>query len=120
MNKTLSHRRPEPAVYSRHGWLPRSSDGLRYRLGVASRALAAIVGGYVLAALAAAVIAAYLPATRVEAALTGTLASFPVYAAAVMGVFAARSAARAWAGLLLSGALLGAALLIHLHAGANP
>lgn len=119
MNTPLRHRRPEPAVSSRHGWLPMGSTALRYRLGVASRALAAILGGYVVAALGAAVIAAYLPATRVEAALTGMLASFGMYVAAVMWAFAARSAAWAWAGLLLPGALLGAALLIHLHAGAN-
>jgi hypothetical protein len=36
-----------------------------------------------------------------QAVLTGMLASFAIYAAAVIWVFAARSAGRAWAGLLV-------------------
>ncbi len=96
---------------TRHRWLPRGSAGLQYRLGVASRAVAAIAGGYLLAALAAAVLALTLPTSRAEAAVTGTLVSFLVYAVAVMWVFAARSAARAWLGLALPSAVLGLALL---------
>lgn len=95
----------------RHGWLSHGSEGLRYRLAVASRALAAIGGGYVVGALAAAVLALWLPLSRVEATLTGTLASFVVYVCAVMWVFAARSAWRAWLGLALPAALLGVLLL---------
>jgi len=64
----------------------------------------------------AAVLALYLPVSRPEAVLTGTLASFLVYAVAVMWVFAARSAARAWMGLLIPGAALGALLLVHGYA----
>ena len=96
---------------TRQRWLPRGSAGLQYRLGVASRAVAAIAGGYLLAALAAAVLALGLPTSRAEAAVTGTLVSFLVYAVAVMWVFAARSAARAWLGLALPAAGLGLALL---------
>ncbi|MDO9401546.1 MAG: DUF3649 domain-containing protein [Polaromonas sp.] len=77
--------------------------GVRHRLGVASRALAAILGGYGVAALSAAALAVCLPfasgMARSEAALTGTLASFIVFALAVMWVFAARTAVRAWSGL---------------------
>lgn len=91
------------------------SAGLRYRLGVASRAVAAIAGGYGVAALCAAALALSLPAAfgmaRSEAAMTGTLASFLVFAVAVMWVFAARSAWRAWIGLVIAAAPLGALLL---------
>jgi len=96
---------------TRHRWLPRGSAGLHYRLGVASRALAAIGGGYGVGALAAAVLALALPASRAEAAVTGTLVSFLVYAVAVMWVFAARSAGRAWLGLVLPALVLGLVLL---------
>lgn len=72
---------------------------LRYRLAVASRAVAAIAGGYVLSALGAMAMALWLPLARAEAVITGTLASFAVYTCAVMWVFAARDAWRAWAGL---------------------
>jgi hypothetical protein len=86
----------------------------RYRLAVASRALAAIGGGYLLAAAATTVLSLILPLSRSEAVVTATLLSFLVYAGAVIGVFAARNAWRAWAGiaiptviLALAGAVLG-------------
>lgn len=82
------------------------SSAWRYRLGIAARALAAIGGGYVLAALASVALALWLPLSRAEAVTWGTLASFTVYTGAVMWVFAARSAVRAWLGLLMPLALL--------------
>ena len=57
---------------------------IRHRLAVASRAVAAIGGGYAVAALSAAAIALWWPASRAEAALGGTLASFLVFAGAVV------------------------------------
>jgi hypothetical protein len=92
---------------TRHRWLPAGGEGLRHRLGVASRAAAALFGGYAVAALASAALALWLPGPRSEAAMAGTLASFAVYAAAAMGCFAVRSAARAWWGLAAAAALLG-------------
>jgi hypothetical protein len=90
--------------------------GFRYRLGVASRAVAAIFGGYSVAALSAAVLALCLPAAfgmaRSEAAMTGTLASFAIFAFAVMWVFAARTALRAWSGLVIVAAPLAVLLLL--------
>lgn len=68
---------------------------------LASRIVAALVGGYALAALAS-VAAVALPISRSEAVLTGMLASFAVYAGAVVWVFAVRSAWRAWGGLLVA------------------
>ncbi|CAG9168497.1 DUF3649 domain-containing protein [Cupriavidus respiraculi] len=86
-----------------------SSSLLRYRLAVASRAVAAIGGGYVLAAAATTVLSLVLPLSRSEAVVTATLLSFLVYAGAVIWVFAARSAWRAWIGIALPAAALGLA-----------
>lgn len=81
------------------------------RLGIASRAIAAILGGYALAALASVALALTLPAAfgvpRAEAVTWGMLLSFAVYAAAAMWAFAASNAMRAWAGLALAALLLG-------------
>ncbi|MFT3690960.1 DUF3649 domain-containing protein [Paenirhodobacter sp.] len=69
---------------------------------VASRIVAALFGGYALAALTS-VAALALPMRGTEAVFTGMLLSFLVYAGAVVWVFAVRSARRAWAGLALAG-----------------
>ncbi|WPB59467.1 iron transporter [Xylophilus sp. GOD-11R] len=100
--------------------MPVGSEGLRYRGGVAVRALAAILGGYGLSALAAAVIAIALPAVRLEAAVAATMLAFVVYPCAVMWVFAARSAARALLGLALPSAVLGAIVAANQYLGATP
>ncbi|WP_073102179.1 DUF3649 domain-containing protein [Pollutimonas bauzanensis] len=68
---------------------------------LASRLVAAVLGGYALAALSS-VAALALPIDRSQAVLTGMLLSFLVYALAVVWVFAARSAARAWAGMAIA------------------
>jgi hypothetical protein len=106
--------------YSRHGWLPRGNAALMYRLGVASRAVAAIGGGYVLSALVATVSAIYFPAPRAEAAIFGMLVSFLIYTMAVMWVFAVRTAWRAWLGLLLPSIPLAMAVLFHLYVRSAP
>ena len=84
---------------------------LRYRLAVASRALAAIVGGYALAGVATALLAVLLPMPRAEAVITATLLSFIIFCCAVLWVFAARNAWRAWAGIVVPGVVLGLGLL---------
>lgn len=66
-----------------------------------SRIVAALFGGYALAALTS-VAAVALPMNRTEAVFTGMLLSFVVYALAVIWVFAVRSAWRAWAGLAVA------------------
>ncbi|WP_233238248.1 DUF3649 domain-containing protein [Bordetella sp. LUAb4] len=83
-----------------------------------SRIVAAIVGGYGLAALFSVAVLA-LPMTRPQAVLTGQLASFALYAGAVVWVFAVRSAWRAWVGLLVVAAplLLAASLVTRGGAG---
>ncbi|MGO4332982.1 DUF3649 domain-containing protein [Cupriavidus sp. 2TAF22] len=82
----------------------------RYRLDVASRVVAAIGGGYVLAALATGLLAVVLPMPPSEAVTTATLLSFSLYACAVLWVFAAGSALRAWAGLAIPAAVMAAVL----------
>ncbi|MBU4612408.1 DUF3649 domain-containing protein [Achromobacter sp. GG226] len=72
---------------------------------LASRIVAAVFGGYALAALTS-VAAVSLPLSASEAVLTGMLTSFLVYTGAVIWVFAVRSARRAWAGLALAAAPL--------------
>jgi len=85
-------------------------EPLRYRLGVASRSVAAIVGGYLLAALSTMLLSVCLPMERVEAVMTATLLSFAIYTCAVLWVFATGSARRAWLGLLIPCAVMAAIL----------
>lgn len=83
-----------------------------------SRIVAAIFGGYGLAALASVAVLA-LPISKVQGVLTGMQLSFAVYAGAVVWVFAVRSAWRAWAGLLIAAVpLLVAAVSVWRAAGA--
>ncbi|HWK70085.1 MAG TPA: DUF3649 domain-containing protein [Burkholderiaceae bacterium] len=86
---------------------------LSHRLGVASRAAAAILGGYALAAACTALLAVALPIKRSDAVLTATLLSFTVYACAALWAFAARSALHAWLGIALPAALCGTGLLMY-------
>jgi hypothetical protein len=65
-----------------------------------SRIVAALFGGYALAALSSVAVLA-LPMSKPQAVLTGMLASFAIYAGAVIWVFAVRSALKAWAGLII-------------------
>jgi hypothetical protein len=98
---------------------PSLTPAARHRWMVASRALAAIAGGYALAALSAAALAVFLPLSSADATLAGTMLSFLVYACAVIWVFAARNARRAWLGLILPMALLGLALWLKHVTGAS-
>ncbi len=66
-----------------------------------SRIIAALFGGYALAALGSVAVLA-LPASKPQAVLSGMLLSFIIYTCAVIWVFAVRSAWRAWAGLVLA------------------
>jgi hypothetical protein len=75
------------------------STGLRYRAAVASRALAAIGGGYLLAWLCTRALALGLPMAPVDNVVTATLAGLVIYPCAVMWTFATASATRAWLGL---------------------
>jgi len=72
---------------------------------IASRVLAAAVGGYFLASVLPVPLVALWPMARVDAVLAAMAASFVVYTAAVMWAFAARSASVAWVGLAIALAL---------------
>lgn len=68
-------------------------------LGVLSRSLAAIVGGYALAATCAMFFAVALPIARAQAVLTGMLVAIVLCACAALWAFATRTALRAWIGV---------------------
>jgi predicted membrane channel-forming protein YqfA (hemolysin III family) len=88
------------------------SPGWRYRAAVASRALAALGGGYLLAAAVAAACAVYLPLQRAEATIIGVMFAFIVYACSFMAAFVCRSAWHAWTWILGPALLLGSAVLL--------
>lgn len=74
-------------------------------LGVLSRTLAAIFGGYALAATCSMFFAAALPIARGQAVLTGMLVAIVLCACAALWAFATRTALRAWVGILIPTAL---------------
>lgn len=83
----------------------KTSLPVSYRLAVTSRVLAAVVGGYLMASLAAICLALWLPTSRVDAVVTAMMSSFVFYLLAVLWCFACRTAWRAWAGVMLPSAL---------------
>ncbi len=78
-----------------------------YRLAVASRSLAALLGGYLLASTASFCVAVSLPVAPVDATLIGLMLSFVFYVLAFIGCFACRDAWRAWLGVLIPSLVLG-------------
>lgn len=77
-----------------------------WRIGpLVSRIVAALFGSYGLATLFSLAVLA-LPISKPQAVLTGQLASFAIYAGAVIWVFAVRRASTAWIGLLIAAAIL--------------
>lgn len=94
--------------------------GVRHRFGVAGRALAAIVGGYALAAAFTAAVALAMRASpKEEAIYLATIPSFLLWAGAVVWSFAARTALRAWLGVVLPAVACGAVFL-YLKNGGSP
>lgn len=78
------------------------------RAALISRILAAIAGGYALAYALAACVSLILPMARSEAVLTASMLSFAVYTAAVIWAFSAKTAKRAWIGVLAPAAICAA------------
>jgi hypothetical protein len=90
-----------------------------YRLGVLSRTLAAAAGGYALMIAFDAALTFLLPIGRRTAFLYSVQAGFLVYTLAIIWAFAARTASRAWLGLLVAMAPLALiAGLFHLRLAA--
>jgi hypothetical protein len=77
-----------------------------YRLAVTSRVLAAVLGGYIVAALASVSLTLWVPMARADAVVTGMMTSFLAYLGAVIWCFACRSAGRAWLGLIVPSLVL--------------
>lgn len=71
------------------------------RWHIASRVLAALVGGYAVAYAVTAFLAVYLPLARPDRVVFSSLASFAIWTLVVIYVFAARSTTRVW--LVLTG-----------------
>lgn len=93
----------------------------RYRFAVASRALAAVGGGYALACATAAGVGLALArsgSSRVDAVMWATMLAFLAHAIAALWAFGCASAGRAWLGIALPAALLGALALGLRGAGA--
>ncbi|WP_217494451.1 DUF3649 domain-containing protein [Nibricoccus aquaticus] len=82
------------------------------RWAIASRALAAVLGGYALAAGVNVALALALKNSgpREDVILLATMPAFLVWAGAVVWVFAARTAWRAWAGVAIPSAVIAAAV----------
>ena len=70
---------------------------------VFSRVIAALVGGYLLANVAAVALSYLLPGSKSDGVMVAVFVSFFIYVAAVIWVFSARTAWIAWFGLLISG-----------------
>lgn len=81
---------------------------LSYRLAVTSRCLAAVLGGYMLAAMASVCVTLLAPMPKAEAVISGMMLSFLFYLVAFLWCFACRSAWHAWWGVLLPSLVLGA------------
>ena len=82
----------------------KTSLPVAYRLAVTSRVLAAVVGGYLMASLAAICLALWMPTSRADAVITRMMSSFVFYLLAVLWCFACRTAWRAWFGVMLPSA----------------
>jgi hypothetical protein len=91
---------------------PRAVVAPAYRAGVAARVIAAIGGGYLLAALSTRALALGLPLSPVDSVVAATLTGLVVYPCAIMWCFAAASATRAWLGLAGASALVTIVLLV--------
>jgi len=95
----------------------------RYRLGVASRVLAAAAGGYALMSAVVVLLALPLswwwPMARGQAVMITTYIGFLLFVPVVLWVFHTRSAARAWGWLLLWTALTSLACWWLLKGGAT-
>ncbi|QFU23800.1 hypothetical protein FM038_017590 [Shewanella eurypsychrophilus] len=78
-----------------------------------SRVLAAILGGYLVAASACGFIAILLPLPTVDATLVATMLSFAVYASSAIRTFSLQSPVRAWLeSLVLSASLYSATVMM--------
>lgn len=97
MNSKRAYALAVPALMKISGFRT-LSDAARYRWAVLSRVLAATVGGFMIAGLSVPVITGLLPGPNELATYGAMLLSFTVWLIAVLWVFTASNATRAWAG----------------------
>ncbi|PRB84682.1 iron transporter [Pseudomonas sp. MYb185] len=81
------------------------TDTARYRWRVASRVLAAVVGGYALTSAVTVLLALLWPLPKAEAVLASSMLSFALYAGVLVWIFAARRLRVVWLGLILATAV---------------
>ncbi|HEY0285713.1 MAG TPA: DUF3649 domain-containing protein [Pseudomonas sp.] len=86
----------------------RGEVSLGWRFAVASRVLAAALGGYLVAALFSVCLAQWLPFSRAESVVLAMTVSFVAWLLVVLWCFACRSAWRAWLGVLMPAAVFAA------------
>lgn len=68
---------------------------------VTCRVLIALVGGYLLSALSAVLIATHLPGDKINSIITGLMCTFIIYTVTVIFVFATKTTLRAGIGVLV-------------------
>ena len=81
------------------------TDTARYRWRVASRVLAAVVGGYALTSAVTVLLALLWPLPKAEAVLASSMLSFALYVGMLVWIFAARRLWVVWLGLILATAV---------------
>lgn len=84
---------------------PLSLPAARYRWAVASRVVAAVVGGYALTSAATVLLALLWPLPQAEAVLAASMLSFLLYAGVIVWIFAVKRLRTVWLGLLSATAL---------------
>lgn len=84
----------------------KAATPLRYRLMILYRFVLALVGGYILSALSAIVIADLFSATPANAAMSATLIAFCLYCSAFIWVFIVQKTLKATLGVVLPSLVL--------------
>lgn len=82
-----------------------SSVKLQTGLGIFSRSLAAIVGGYVLSNLLAIMVSYLLPMPTGDSVLLSLQLSFLFYGIVIIWVFSTKTVGKAWLGLVIACAI---------------
>ena len=75
-------------------------------VAISLQALAAILGGYLLASASTLFLSAVLPLSKTEAVITASLFSFVVYPLAIIWVYARQDVKRAWLGMVVPSVIL--------------
>lgn len=85
--------------------MARQAANARYRWLVASRVLAAVVGGYALTSAASTLLALLWPLPQAEAVAASTMLSFALDTLIIIWIFASQRLRTVWLGLLGATAL---------------